>query len=95
MLQDPTAIDVAIGERLRARRVELGMTREGLAMLIGVAPDALDGYESGHVRLGATTLLKLTQVLSVELRYFLGRRGASIHTVSSPTPASRSSRADG
>lgn len=38
-----------IGEKIRARRLELGMTAEELGSKIGVQKSAVIKYEKGHI----------------------------------------------
>ena len=72
MTQEPNAIDAAMGAKVVARRTELGLSAESLAAGLGISVETLARYESGSARLGAVLLLRLTQILKVDLRYFLG-----------------------
>ncbi len=69
--QTPGVIDRRIGACIRARRELLGLSVCGLAARLGCSPGAIEDYEAGRLRVGATVLLSLTQVLQVEIGYFM------------------------
>ncbi len=64
-------IDRRIGARIRVRRERLGLSVPGLAARLGRPPSLIEDYEAGRARAGASVLLALTQVLQVEIGYFL------------------------
>lgn len=65
-----TAIDRAIGERIRARRLEIGMSQEKLADAIGVTFQQVQKYEKGVNRVAASTLFAIAQALDAKLVSF-------------------------
>jgi transcriptional regulator with XRE-family HTH domain len=67
--------DKLIGERIRARRTELGLTQEQLAAGLGVSYQQIQKYESGVSRIAASRLVALAARLEAPITFFLG--GAS------------------
>lgn len=65
-----TAIDRGIGERIRARRLEIGMSQEKLADAIGVTFQQVQKYEKGVNRVAASTLFAIAQALGAKLVSF-------------------------
>jgi transcriptional regulator with XRE-family HTH domain len=64
------AVDLEVGRRLRRRRVELGMSQQQLAELVGVAYQQMHNYETGSNRVTAGRLHGLGEALGVEIGYF-------------------------
>jgi transcriptional regulator with XRE-family HTH domain len=63
-------IDRHVGQRLRERRILLGLTQLDLAKRIGVTYQQQHKYESGVNRLTAGRLFALAKALQVPLQYF-------------------------
>lgn len=76
--------DVQIGEAIRKRRHELGMTQEELAERIEVTSQQVQRYEYGKTRLKIENLQVIAQVLSVPVTYFFGEQGGEGDLVSVP-----------
>lgn len=66
----PDARDVHVGTRLRARRLQLGMTQEQLADSIGLTFQQIQKYERGVNRMGASRLWEVARALEVPLEFF-------------------------
>jgi transcriptional regulator with XRE-family HTH domain len=66
---DP-AVDEHVGNRVRLRRVELGMSQQELARLIGITFQQLQKNERGVNRLSASRMYEATRVLDVPVGYF-------------------------
>jgi transcriptional regulator with XRE-family HTH domain len=64
------AIDKKIGQRVRTRRLEIGMSQERLAELLGVTFQQVQKYEKGTNRVSASRLFHVAQVLGVPVQYF-------------------------
>ena len=65
-----------VGGRLRQRRIELGLSQQGLAMLLSVTYQQVHKYDSGASQLVSVRLFPLARALDVEIGYFfrgLGR----------------------
>ena len=63
-------IDTILGERIRHRRLELGMTQSDLAQKIEVRFQQVQKYERGANRVGASRLFELAKALGVPVSYF-------------------------
>lgn len=63
-------VDTHIGNKVRQRRLALGMNQEVLASALGVTFQQVQKYERGLNRLSASRLFELTRVLGVPIKYF-------------------------
>lgn len=63
-------IDVYVGGRMRLRRIQLGLSQGALAGKIGVSFQAVQKYESGDIRISASRLYDVAQVLEVSPAFF-------------------------
>lgn len=68
-------VNVTLGERVRARRNMLKITRETLAEKIGVSTRFLADVESGKVGVSIETLRNLSAALNISSDYLLGIKG--------------------
>lgn len=67
------AIDKKIGQRVRNRRLELAMSQEQLAELLGVTFQQVQKYEKGVNRIAASRLYVIAQALQMSIgRFFEG-----------------------
>ncbi len=67
---EPHPIDVYVGGRMRLRRIQLGLSQGALASKIGVSFQAVQKYESGDIRISASRLYDVAQVLDVSPAFF-------------------------
>jgi transcriptional regulator with XRE-family HTH domain len=67
---EPHPIDVYVGGRMRLRRIQLGLSQGALASKIGVSFQAVQKYESGDIRISASRLYDVAQVLQVSPAFF-------------------------
>lgn len=67
----PRPEDVSIGQRIRQRRLTLGLKQQQVAELIGVKFQQLQKYESGMNRVSGSRLIDLSRALSVPPAFFL------------------------
>ncbi len=65
-----TSIDRRIGQRVKARRLEIGMSQESLADLLGVTFQQVQKYEKGVNRISASRLFECAAALNVPVGYF-------------------------
>jgi ribosome-binding protein aMBF1 (putative translation factor) len=65
-------LDLAIGKRIRERRILLALSQEELARRIGLSFQQLQKYEIGENRISATRLFRLGQILGVPITWFFG-----------------------
>ena len=65
-----TIADDHIGERIRERRIMLGLTQHQLAEMIGVTYQQAHKYERGINRVSAGRLFEIARALSTPITYF-------------------------
>lgn len=64
------AIDKRLGERVRARRLQIGMSQEKLAALLGVTFQQVQKYEKGVNRIAASRLFDVAAALDLTVASF-------------------------
>lgn len=64
------AVDVYIGQRIRTRRAELGVSQSALADQLGLTFQQVQKYEKGLNRVSGAMLFKLSDILDVPMRSF-------------------------
>lgn len=67
---EPHPIDTYVGGRMRLRRIQLGLSQGALASKVGVSFQAVQKYESGDIRISASRLYDVSQVLQVSPAFF-------------------------
>ena len=70
MRSEPDEVDVHVGNRVRLRRKELGLSQVRLAQSLGIAFQQVQKYECGTNRISASRLFKIAQVLRVRVDSF-------------------------
>jgi transcriptional regulator with XRE-family HTH domain len=63
-------IDAQVGNRLRLRRMMIGMSQERLGELLGLTFQQVQKYEKGVNRIGAGRLFEISRILGVPIYYF-------------------------
>jgi len=63
-------IDQHVGERIRLRRTELGLTQEQLAEALDVSYQQIQKYETGANRINVGRLFDIARRLEVDIGYF-------------------------
>ena len=76
-------LDRSIGERVRMARLMKGISQGALAAELGISFQQVQKYERGTNRVSASTLLKIAEVLGVDVLYFYD---GLLPTVISPAP---------
>jgi transcriptional regulator with XRE-family HTH domain len=67
------AIDRKLGQRVRSRRLEIGMSQEKLAELLGITFQQVQKYEKGVNRIAASRLFDIAAALQQPVsRFFEG-----------------------
>lgn len=66
----PDGIDVHVGDRVKARRIELGMSQQDLGRAIGITFQQLQKNERGANRFSASRLFETARALDVPISYF-------------------------
>ena len=79
----PDPIDIHVGQRVRLRRVLLGMSQEKLGSALGLTFQQIQKYENGANRIGSSRLYRLSKVLDVNISYFF--QGISEEAIPSDT----------
>lgn len=71
------AIDKKLGERLRAYRLDIGMSQEQLAEILGITFQQVQKYEKGMNRIAASRLFDISAALGIPIQdFFAGLKGA-------------------
>lgn len=68
--KSPSLIDKHVASRIRLRRLQLGMSQEGLAHALGLTFQQVQKYEKGTNRISAGRLQNIAHALSVPLHFF-------------------------
>jgi transcriptional regulator with XRE-family HTH domain len=63
-------IDVQVGNRVRIRRMLVGMSQEKLGDLLGLTFQQVQKYEKGVNRIGAGRLFEVSRILGVPIDFF-------------------------
>jgi transcriptional regulator with XRE-family HTH domain len=63
-------IDKYFGDRLRARRIMMKMSQDDLANSLGVSFQQIQKYEKGTNRLSAAMMVRVAEILGVDVGYF-------------------------
>ncbi len=63
-------VDVHVGDRIRVRRMLLGMNQEKLGEGLGVTFQQVQKYENGANRVSAARLFQLSKILNVPMSDF-------------------------
>ncbi len=62
--------DMLVGNRVRIRRMLIGMSQERLGELLGLTFQQVQKYEKGVNRIGAGRLFDISRILGVPIDYF-------------------------
>ena len=65
------AVDVHVGKNVRLRRTLSGMSREELGASLNITFQQIQKYERGANRISASRLWDISQILDVQISYFL------------------------
>ena len=63
-------IDRRIGQRVKSRRLEMGLSQEALAEVLGVTFQQVQKYEKGVNRISASRLFEVAAALNVPVGHF-------------------------
>src|SRR5262245_38750047 len=66
----PNSTDVHVGNRLRMRRLMLGMSQEAVAEALGLSFQQVQKYEKGMNRISSSRLQRAADFLGVEISFF-------------------------
>ena len=68
-------VDVALGERIRRRRRELGLSQSALGAKLGITFQQVQRYENGTNRVSAAMLVRLAEALAIAVTEILNDGG--------------------
>jgi len=77
--KDPTrvtALELAIGARMRTRRRQLGLSQSELADKLGVSFQQVQKYERGANRVAASTLVAASHALGATVAWLVGEESS-------------------
>ena len=68
-------------EKLKALRVQYGLSQKQVAEKLKVSPSIVSGYETGERTPSTENLLSLSYLYNVSTDYLLGRQAADPHSL--------------
>lgn len=68
-------------EKLKALRVQFGLSQKQVAEKLNVSPSIVSGYETGERTPSTENLLSLSYLYNVSTDYLLGRQAADPHSL--------------
>jgi transcriptional regulator with XRE-family HTH domain len=80
-------IDKYFGDRMRARRMMKKMTQDDLAKTLGLSFQQIQKYEKGTNRMSAAFMVRLAEILNVDIGYFYNEIPKSKRSGEIETPA--------
>jgi transcriptional regulator with XRE-family HTH domain len=80
----PRAVDAYVGQRIRLRRMTLGMSQTQLGDALGITAEQVQGYEKGTECVGGPGLDKIGNALGVPFLYFVGDASTVENKTSAP-----------
>ena len=66
----PHPLDIAVGKRVRMRRLQLSMSQSELAEQLGVAFQQVQKYETGANRISCSKLTEMAEALDCPITFF-------------------------
>lgn len=79
----PNPMSVHVGSRIRLQRLVLDLTPDQLAEKLGATGSELEKYETGTVRIEASHLFELSNILGVPLGFFFAETSQPDQTAES------------
>jgi transcriptional regulator with XRE-family HTH domain len=76
--QNTAGVEALIGERIRLRRIQVGITQETLGRALGVTFQQVQKYEKGANRVSAGRLLKIAEALQCNVMDFFEGVGSGM-----------------
>ena len=68
--RSPNPVDKHVGNRVRMRRLMLGISQQNLGGALGVSFQQVQKYENGANRIGASRLQQISDILEVPAAFF-------------------------
>lgn len=69
-LKSPHPVDVYVGNRLRLKRIILGLSQQDLGATVGITFQQIQKYEKGQNRMGSSRLYNFACTLETDVGYF-------------------------
>jgi transcriptional regulator with XRE-family HTH domain len=79
-------IDAQVGNRVRIRRMLIGMSQERLGDMLGLTFQQVQKYEKGVNRIGAGRLFEIARILGVPIDFFYDGVGSPTEGGAETTP---------
>jgi transcriptional regulator with XRE-family HTH domain len=76
-------VDISVGDRVRTRRMIIGMSQEKLGEKMNITFQQIQKYEKGTNRIGAGRLFELARILDVPVGYFFDEKNTDARTMES------------
>jgi transcriptional regulator with XRE-family HTH domain len=70
----PVPQDEVVGRRMRARRLQLGLSQQALGDALGISYQQVQKYEKGVSRIGAGRLQQAAKILTVPVSFFFDEK---------------------
>jgi transcriptional regulator with XRE-family HTH domain len=70
----PRAVDIFVGQQIRDRRIEFGLTQAQLAAAVRVTAEQMNDHEHGVERVDPETLANIAVALNCSLGWLFGTR---------------------
>ena len=86
MSKKANPIDIQVGNRVRIRRMLIGMSQERLGDTLGLTFQQVQKYEKGINRIGAGRLFEIARILGVPIDYFYDGVSATEEAPAEETP---------
>ena len=67
--RDPNYVDRHVGNRVRMRRLLVGMSQEKMGDLLGITFQQVQKYEKGSNRISASRLYQIARILGVPIQF--------------------------
>ena len=82
--QRATEVDAHVGQRIRQRRTQLGLSQTALGQALGVTFQQVQKYEKGANRIGSSRLAQFAEVLQMPIEsFFEGAPGNKVKRIKS------------
>ena len=78
--KNPNPIDVHVGNRVRMRRMLVGMSQEKLGHALGLTFQQVQKYEKGANRVSASRLHQMASTLGVPIQFFFDDMPITSHS---------------
>jgi transcriptional regulator with XRE-family HTH domain len=83
--KSPRPADVAIGAKIKKRRMMLGMSQEKLGEALGITFQQVQKYEKGTNRVGGSRMVEIAKVLGVPIAHLFEGASNDAEAVAPPT----------